>query len=253
MSNFCTKCGERLNPQEQCMCEVNQTTFVGKGNMENNSIPEVSLNIDVEKIKSYFIELGRLLLAGIVNPISTQKYLISNPQISSCASILVVSFLSTFILFCLIIQSSITSMFSFVFSIVSSFGSSYFDNAFQLSLKAAFITNLVVWGICFIIMMIINILLTKKILLNTNLALLTSFQFPLIISQLIATLLIFTFPQLAVPIIVVGILMTIIIVYEGIKVVYHLNKDHSLLVCSGFYLGSFILISIIYTIMLNTF
>ena len=96
-------------------------------------------------------------------------------------------------------------------------------------------------------------MLTKKILLNTNLALLTSFQFPLIISQLIATLLIFTFPQLAVPIIVVGILMTIIIVYEGIKVVYHLNKDHSLLVCSGFYLGSFILISIIYTIMLNTF
>lgn len=242
MSKFCTKCGNALNGASVCGCEMNQTPNVPIRTIEHASVekqgvsePGIEINVDTSAVINYFKDLGRIMLAGILNPISTSVYLLSKQLLGVFIGILSISLLSTALFFNAVLNSSQAAIFNSITYILSSLGYFTYQAELSIAFKVALIFNLGFGAILLAVMVIGSLIFTKHALFDKGLALLSSLQFPIILTQLLATLIVYVVPQLAMPVVIVGLFMAVIIFYEGIVKIYNIKNDVAVLITGSVY------------------
>lgn len=241
MANFCTNCGSKLNENQMCLCQTQPIQEVEKeihSEVNHSQVAvesdkqSIQVEIDVEKMKNYFSRLFGCLVSGIKRPITTFEYLVKNQSFDLGIGLLVLSSLVTMavvtILYRSIVGGVTTTLFSDIFP---------YEIGMKLLFNVALYFNVLPTVLFTAFILIFQLLILKKANFKDIFTICGGSHLVIIMAQ-IASLVGLMFPQLVLPIIFIGNIAGLILVYSGMKQCYGLSKDTAFWIITTSSLGS---------------
>lgn len=241
MTNFCANCGSELNESQMCLCQTQPIEEVEKEIDSEVNYSQVTVEsdkksiefeIDVEKIKNYLSRLFGCLVSGIKRPITTFEYLVKNQSFDLGIGLLVLSSLVTMAIVMILYRSIVGGVTATLFSDIFPYGI-----GMKLLFNVALYFNLLPTLLFTAFILIFQLLILKKANFKDIFTICGGSHLVIIMAQ-IASLVGLILPQLVLPIIFIGNIAGLILVYSGVKQRYGLSKDTAFWVITTSSLGS---------------
>lgn len=226
MVKFCTKCGKKLEENEVCSCQ-SQQTILGEDitkenkNSEINNNSSIPVEIDMEQIQNYFSRLFGCLISGIKKPMTTFDYLVKNQAYDLGIGLFVVSFFMTIIVAMIIARAVIGGV---SLAVVSQIIPNTSQIGFEMLFKFALCSNALPMALFVFFMVIFQLVMVKKVNFKDILTICGGSHLVIIVAQILSLVGVIV-PIVVFPIIIVGNCMGLLLAYSGIKQCCSLKQD----------------------------